>query len=223
MHRSVRVRWSRNRSPFSCCSQPSRRAEPFSRRRRPPPRCASAARLRDTTHRPGPCQCRPRTARCGSRSPRPLAFVRAGARLTRRRSKSCPGTVPTFITRNPPDTRPSNRFTSVEKRKDRAMSSRVLVVVHDPQGATQLTTVLARRYDVRATSDAEAAMTALRAWHPALIVTDLEMPIVDGIELCRRVRQISTVPIIVISREVDGLSEVAALDAGADDYVKRPF
>jgi len=103
------------------------------------------------------------------------------------------------------------------------MSSRVLVVVHDPQGATQLTTVLARRYDVRATSDAEAAMTALRAWHPALIVTDLEMPIVDGIELCRRVRQISTVPIIVISREVDGLSEVAALDAGADDYVKRPF
>ena len=103
------------------------------------------------------------------------------------------------------------------------MSSRVLVVVHDPQGATQLTTALARLYDVRAASDAESAMTELRAWHPALIITDLEMPIVDGIELCRRIRQISNVPIIVISREVDGISEVAALDAGADDYVKRPL
>ena len=103
------------------------------------------------------------------------------------------------------------------------MSSRVLVVVNDPQGAPLLTAVLAKRYDVRAASDAEAAMIELRAWRPALIITDLETPLVDGIELCRRVRQISNVAIIVISREVDGLSEVAALDAGADDYIKRPF
>jgi len=103
------------------------------------------------------------------------------------------------------------------------MNSSVLVVVNDVQAATQLTSVLAKRYDVRTAGDAEAAITALRSWRPALIITDFEMPLVDGIELCRRVRQISTIPIIVISRDVDGLSEVVALDAGADDFITRPF
>jgi two-component system KDP operon response regulator KdpE len=111
----------------------------------------------------------------------------------------------------------------MERRKDKAMSSSVLVVVDDPQAATQLTSILARRYEVRTARDAESAMTNLRAWHPALIITDLEMPIVDGIELCRRVRLTSAIPIIVVSPDGDGPSEVAALDAGADDYIRKPF
>jgi len=103
------------------------------------------------------------------------------------------------------------------------MSSRVLVVVDDPQAATQLTSILARRYEVRTAGDAETALATLRTWPPALIVADLDMPIVDGIELCRRVRLTSTIPIIVVSPDGDGSSEVAALDSGADDYIRKPF
>jgi two-component system, OmpR family, KDP operon response regulator KdpE len=103
------------------------------------------------------------------------------------------------------------------------MSSRVLVVDNDPRTARQLTNTLANRHDVRMANDAESAMAIVRTWRPALIITDLEMPIVDGLELCRRVRQTSTVPIIVVSQEGDGPSEIAALDAGADDYMRQPF
>ena len=103
------------------------------------------------------------------------------------------------------------------------MSSSVLVVADDPQAATQLTSVLGGRYEVRVASDADSAMTALRTWQPGLVITDLEMPIVDGIELCRRIRLTSNVPVIVVSADNDGALEVSALDAGADDYIRKPF
>ena len=103
------------------------------------------------------------------------------------------------------------------------MSVGVLIVVDDPQAGTHLTNILARRYEVRAARDAEEAMAILRSWHPSLVITDLAMPIVDGVELCRRIRQTSNVPVIVIASGSDGPSEVAALDAGADDYVRKPF
>src|SRR5262245_50907367 len=103
------------------------------------------------------------------------------------------------------------------------MSAGVLIVVDDSHSATHLTNILARRYDVRTARDAEAALAMLRSWRPSLVITDLEMPIVDGVELCRRIRQSSNVPVIVIAPSSDGPSEVSALDAGADDYIRKPF
>ena len=104
------------------------------------------------------------------------------------------------------------------------MSSRVLVVDDDPQVAKMLMGVLVSDgYDGRTAKDAESAMSNLRAWRPALIITDLEMPQVDGIELCRRVRHTSSIPIIVLSSSADRRSEIAALDSGADDYLARPL
>jgi len=104
------------------------------------------------------------------------------------------------------------------------MSSSVLVVDDDPQVVELLTSILVSGgYEVRIASDAESAMSSVRAWCPAVIITDLEMPGVDGIELCRRVRESSNVPIIVVSGNNDGRSEVAALDSGADDYLVKPF
>ena len=104
------------------------------------------------------------------------------------------------------------------------MSSRVLVVDDDPQVARVLMGLLVSQgYDGRTASDAESAMTSVRVWRPALIITDLEMPQVNGIELCRRIRHTSSVPIIVISGTTDRRSEVAALDSGADDYLAKPF
>jgi two-component system KDP operon response regulator KdpE len=104
------------------------------------------------------------------------------------------------------------------------MSARVLVVDDDPQVANLIASFLARHgYEVRTASDAESAMTSIRARRPALILTDLEMPDMDGIELCRRVRETSNIPILVMSGNADCESEVAALDAGADDYLVKPF
>src|SRR5437016_2968320 len=98
------------------------------------------------------------------------------------------------------------------------MSASVLVVDDDPQVVQLIASFLARRgYEVRTASDAESAMTSIRARRPALILTDLEMPEMDGIELCRRVRETSNIPILVMSGNADCESEVAALDAGADD------
>ena len=104
------------------------------------------------------------------------------------------------------------------------MSSRVLVVDDDPHVAKLLTSILVSQgYEVRTTNDADSAVSSLRGWCPAVIITDLEMPRVDGLELCRRVRETSNVPIIVVSSNNNGPSEVAALDSGADDYIVKPF
>lgn len=103
------------------------------------------------------------------------------------------------------------------------MSSNVLVVVDETQAANHLTTILGRRYEVRIVRDADSAMTTLHSWRPGLIITDLEMPSVDGIELCRRIRLSSRVPIIVMSSDGGGASEVLALDAGADDFIAKPY
>lgn len=104
------------------------------------------------------------------------------------------------------------------------MSSRVLVVENLPQLAKLVTSLLSSpEYEVRTASDAESVMSSVRAWRPALIICNLDRPPVDGIELCRRVRQTSNVAIIVVSGNNDGRSEVAALNTGADDYIVKPF
>ena len=103
------------------------------------------------------------------------------------------------------------------------MSTRVLVVDDDAQVAKLIASFLGGHgYEVRTASDAESAMTSIRTSSPALILTDLEMPNLDGIELCRRVRATSNVPILVMARKDDCESEVAALEAGADDYLVKP-
>jgi two-component system KDP operon response regulator KdpE len=103
------------------------------------------------------------------------------------------------------------------------MTASVLVVDDDPQVAKLISSLLTRQgYEVRTASDAAAAMRSIRASRPALILTDLEMPDVDGIELCRRVRDTSSVPILVMSANAGCECEVAALEAGADDYLVKP-
>ena len=101
---------------------------------------------------------------------------------------------------------------------------RILVVDDEPQ----LTRVLYRSlttqgYDVRVAGEGNAALQTFREWPPALVVTDLAMPVMSGLELCRRLRAISMVPIIVLSVRGEEKTKVEALDAGADDYVTKPF
>ena len=101
---------------------------------------------------------------------------------------------------------------------------RILIADDEPQITRVLRTGLATRgYDVRAAADGESALDTFNDWHPDLIVTDLSMPNMDGLELCRRLRLVSQIPIIVLSVKGEEKIKVEALDAGADDYVTKPF
>jgi two-component system KDP operon response regulator KdpE len=101
---------------------------------------------------------------------------------------------------------------------------RILVVDDEPQ----ITRVLRRGlmthgYDVHVASDGESALETFNDWTPDLVVTDLSMPNMDGLELCRKLRLVSQLPIIVLSVRGEEKTKVEALDAGADDYVMKPF
>lgn len=102
--------------------------------------------------------------------------------------------------------------------------SRILVVDDESQITRVLRTSLnAQRYDVRVANDGEAALELMKDWNPDLVITDLQMPRMDGITLCREIRTRSEVPIIVLSVKGDDSTKVKALDLGADDYVTKPF
>jgi two-component system KDP operon response regulator KdpE len=101
---------------------------------------------------------------------------------------------------------------------------RILVVDDEPQLTRVLRTGLSSRgYDVRAAADGAAGFEAFSEWHPDLVITDLAMPNVDGLELCRRLRAVSQVPIIILSAKGEEKTKVQALDLGADDFVTKPF
>jgi two-component system, OmpR family, KDP operon response regulator KdpE len=105
-----------------------------------------------------------------------------------------------------------------------AQKQRILIADDEPQITRVLRTGLSTRgYDVRVAADGESALDTFNDWHPDLVVTDLSMPNMDGIELCGRLRLISQVPIIVLSVKGEEKTKVEALDAGADDYVTKPF
>lgn len=102
--------------------------------------------------------------------------------------------------------------------------ARILVVDDEPQLIRVLRTGLkSRGYDVRGASDGESGLETFGEWHPDLVITDLAMPNVDGLEFCRRLRAMSQVPIIVLSAKGEEKTKVEALDIGADDFVTKPF
>jgi two-component system, OmpR family, KDP operon response regulator KdpE len=101
---------------------------------------------------------------------------------------------------------------------------RVLIVDDEPQITRVLRTSLdAHGYDLRVANDGETALQIASDWPPDLMITDLSMPTMDGLELCRRFRMRSNAPIIVLSVRGEERTKVQALDAGADDYVTKPF
>ncbi|MGB7220340.1 MAG: response regulator transcription factor [Vicinamibacterales bacterium] len=105
-----------------------------------------------------------------------------------------------------------------------ADKSRVLVVDDEPQITRVLRTVLASQgYQVQTAAEGQSALSSFTEWRPELVITDLMMPRMDGVELCRRIRAISSVPIIVLSVKGEERTKVEALDSGADDYVTKPF
>jgi two-component system KDP operon response regulator KdpE len=102
--------------------------------------------------------------------------------------------------------------------------SRVLVVEDEPQLLRALRiTLQAGGYDVRTAATGSKALSEAAAIHPDIVVLDLGLPDLDGVDVITAIRGWSAVPIIVLSGRTSGGDKVAALDAGADDYVTKPF
>ena len=101
---------------------------------------------------------------------------------------------------------------------------KILIADDDPQILRALRiTLSARGYEVDTAADGREALKLATDGHPDIIVLDLGMPGLTGIEVIEAVRAWSTVPILVVSGRSDSLDKVEALDAGADDYVTKPF
>jgi two-component system, OmpR family, KDP operon response regulator KdpE len=100
-----------------------------------------------------------------------------------------------------------------------------ILVVDDEAQITRVlkTSLSSQGYGIRTAGDGEEALQVLQDWSPDLIITDLRMPNMNGLELCREIRKESRVPIIVLSVKGEETIKVEALDAGADDYVTKPF
>lgn len=104
------------------------------------------------------------------------------------------------------------------------MSQTILVVEDDPKIVNLLRLYLEREgYGVATAADGREALDATGRVHPSLIVLDLMLPHVDGLEVCRRLRATSDVPILILTARVDELDKLLGLSLGADDYVTKPF
>jgi len=101
---------------------------------------------------------------------------------------------------------------------------RILIADDDPQMLRALRiTLTARGYDVTTAADGRAALDAAIATHPDIVVIDLGMPGLTGIEVIEALRGWTQVPVLVVSGRSESWDKVEALDAGADDYVTKPF
>jgi two-component system KDP operon response regulator KdpE len=105
-----------------------------------------------------------------------------------------------------------------------SMAGKILIIDDEPQITRVLRASLAAQgYDVRIANDPEEGLRTFHDWQPDLVVTDLVMPEMSGVEVCREIRSHGTTPVIVLSVREHERSKVEALDAGADDYVTKPF
>lgn len=100
----------------------------------------------------------------------------------------------------------------------------ILVVEDDPTVRNLITTTLrANHYDYEAAPNGESALLVATTGQPDIVLLDLGLPDMDGVEIIKRIRSWSQMPIIVISARSEDADKIAALDAGADDYLTKPF
>ena len=104
------------------------------------------------------------------------------------------------------------------------MPGRILIIDDEPQITRVLRAALsAQGYDVRTANEPEEGLQVFRDWTPDLVVTDLMMPGMSGVEVTRAIRSKGLTPVLILSVRDHERSKVEALDSGADDYVTKPF
>jgi len=110
------------------------------------------------------------------------------------------------------------------KQNEPDAPAKILIVDDEPQITRVLRTALSTQgYSLRIAANGVEGMEAVHSWKPDLVITDVSMPQMNGVELCREIRAISQIPIIVLSVRSHDPMKIEALDAGADDYVTKPF
>jgi two-component system, OmpR family, KDP operon response regulator KdpE len=104
------------------------------------------------------------------------------------------------------------------------LPDRILVIDDESQITRVLRAALsAQGYDVRVANDPDEGLRLFHDWLPDLVITDLMMPGISGVEVTRTIRARSVIPVLVLSVREHERAKVEALDAGADDYVTKPF
>ncbi len=110
------------------------------------------------------------------------------------------------------------------KRMQHYEAPKILIVEDETMVADVVSRYLKRDgFEVMTASDGEAALEMAAEWSPDLVLLDLMLPKIDGLEVCRRLRAESTVPIIVVTAKGDEADRIVGLELGADDYVSKPF
>ena len=103
--------------------------------------------------------------------------------------------------------------------------AQTILVVEDEASIASFVSLYLKNagYDVRAVTTGSAALNQVAAELPALIILDLMLPDIDGIEICRRVRKTSDVPILMLTARDEDVDKIIGLEVGADDYLTKPF
>jgi two-component system, OmpR family, alkaline phosphatase synthesis response regulator PhoP len=106
-----------------------------------------------------------------------------------------------------------------------AAGAQSILVVEDEASIASFVSLYLKNagYEVRAVNTGSAALTQVAAELPALIILDLMLPDIDGIEICRRVRKTSDVPILMLTARDEDVDKIIGLEVGADDYLTKPF
>jgi len=106
-----------------------------------------------------------------------------------------------------------------------AQSTQSVLVVEDEASIASFVSLYLKNagYDVRTATNGGEALSAVASAQPSLIVLDLMLPDIDGIEICRRIRQSSDVPILMLTARDEDVDKIIGLEVGADDYMTKPF
>jgi DNA-binding response OmpR family regulator len=113
---------------------------------------------------------------------------------------------------------------TAEMTSRQTSDTRVLIIDDDERLNTLLTEYLSRfGYSVRSAKHPEAGLRAMRADPPDLLILDVMLPEMDGLAVCRKVRETSRVPIIMLTARGDVADRIVGLELGADDYLPKPF
>lgn len=103
------------------------------------------------------------------------------------------------------------------------MVNRILIIDDEPEIRSMLVTSLAPNFEVLAAATGQEGLDQTAAQHPHLVILDLGLPDINGVDVLKKLREWTTIPVIVLTVTDDESSKVALLDAGADDYLTKPF